>query len=329
MLLFLITLALSFFLTFLLVRIGGLAADVPNERSSHSAPTPRGGGVALLIAVPCSSLFIPGLTRSPEVVLAYVFALVMGLLGVREDRKSMSASLRLAIELAVALVVAGAGLRWPDLQAAVHALSLPDWLSVVITAVWIVWVLNLFNFMDGINGIASQQALIAAGAVALLTGSGQSAALATFAAVIAGAVLGFLPWNFPRARIFLGDSGSYFLGALVATLPIALSLRSGTLGAMHGILLIAPFFFDASITLIRRLYAGANIMTAHRSHFYQRLTDISGSHTKTTLAYAGWSLAFAGTLFISPRMAAATQLALCLALFLWFGWIARQQPHVP
>ena len=195
------------------------------------------------------------------------------------------------------------------------------WAGLPLTFVWIVGFTNAYNFMDGIDGIAGSQA-VAAGLGWMVLGqlSGQPA-VSVLGLLLASSTLGFLGHNWPPARIFMGDVGSAFLGYTFAALAVA-AVRGNPRLALAGILLVWPFVFDTTLTLIRRLSRRENVFSAHRSHLYQRLVIAGYSHRGVTLLYAG--LAVAGALlaiiwFIgspgSATFVTLTVIALCLLLW--------------
>lgn len=260
--------------------------DQPNERSSHLLPTPRGGGVA--IAIVCTTLLGLRELTSDSLDIG-LLAITLGgtlvaALGFLDDLYGLSAGLRFAVQTAVvtAVVVALGGL--PDEVTAVM-----PWVTtgpgVVLCAVVVLWFLNLFNFMDGIDGIAAAQGVFMAGGAALLAGlHGAAAADVTLLGGIAAAALGFLIWNRPPARIFMGDVGSAYLGYLLPMLAIWLSRESPV--NVWGFMVLGTLFIgDASATLLRRTLSGYRWHEAHRSHVYQRLARRLG-HARVTLGYA-------------------------------------------
>jgi UDP-N-acetylmuramyl pentapeptide phosphotransferase/UDP-N-acetylglucosamine-1-phosphate transferase len=149
---------------------------------------------------------------------------------------------------------------------------------------------NAFNFMDGINGIAALTAAVTGTVFAIAGVRSGDPASARWGAVAAGASLGFLPWNFPKARIFMGDAGSVPLGFLLILCAV-MSSKSGALPFPASILLLGPFMFDVTFTLIRRWREGKTIGEAHKEHLYQRLSRVWGSHAKVSLLYAAFSVA--------------------------------------
>lgn len=276
--------------------------DIPNARSSHSAPTPRGGGMAIvvsfLLAVPW--LAVTGIAGW-ELVLALLGAgTVSALLGFLDDHRHVAARWRLLGHFAAS----GWALFWlgglPPVVVLGHALDL-GWAGHALAAVYLVWLLNLYNFMDGIDGIASVEALcVCLGGVALvalseLSEGGQAAGL-WLPLLLACAVAGFACWNFPPARIFLGDAGSGFLGITLGILSLQAAWAAPRL-LWSWLILIGVFIVDATFTLLRRLLRGDKVYEAHRSHAYQHAVCRFGRHLPVTLGVAainlGWLLPIA------------------------------------
>ncbi|MFO1409031.1 MAG: glycosyltransferase family 4 protein [Steroidobacteraceae bacterium] len=256
--------------------------DLPNERSSHVMPTPRGGGLALVIAITIGALLLPGplpLSIAPALWAALPIALV----GLIDDRRGLSARVRLACHLLAALAcvlmlvrVAPLETHWP------HAVLVAG--SVIAIA----WGTNLFNFMDGIDGIASMEAIFVAGAGALLLGA-DAPPVAAALWVIVAACAGFLLWNWAPARIFMGDVGSGFFGFLLAGIAV-LTVLQGLMGLPVWLILWGTFIADTGVTLARRMLRGERWWSAHRSHAYQNLSRGFASHAASTLVYAAINL---------------------------------------
>lgn len=258
--------------------------DVPNDRSSHTSPTPRGGGVA--IAVPfLAILLVAVLTGSfaPAGGLALVGAGAgVAWLGFLDDHAHIAARWRLAGHfLAAAWVLICIG-GLPPL--AVFGMKLdPGWLGQALAAVYLVWLLNLYNFMDGIDGIAGIEAVSVGLGGALLCGAAGQAELAFAAALLAAAAAGFLVWNFPPAKIFMGDAGSGFLGVAFGALSV-MSAHADAALLWSWLILLGVFVVDATITLVRRLVRGETLHEAHRSHAYQHAAREAGAHRPVSLA---------------------------------------------
>jgi Fuc2NAc and GlcNAc transferase len=258
--------------------------DRPNERSSHTAPTPRGGGLAVLVAALLALVAGLALHRiSPRHALALGPGMILlGLVGWLDDHGGMSARARLAAHLiaaTTALVVLG-GL--PAVQLGEISLHLGT-AGSILAAVGIVWSINLFNFMDGIDGIASSQAVLIFGAAGLLFHLRGADSLAAVSLSFGAASAGFLYWNWPPARIFMGDVASGAIGFMIAVLAVA-GEQEGTVPLVAFGILGAVFVGDATLTLLRRVARGARPAEAHRDHAYQRLTRAWGAHRPVTLA---------------------------------------------
>ena len=239
--------------------------DRPNERSLHVQPTPRAGGLGLLAGIAATWWAFPGLRTIG--VLAFALAAV----SILDDLRGLPQGLRfLAHALAaIAAVILGLGDLPLPLQAAV--------------AFSIVWMTNLYNFMDGSNGLAGGMAVAGFGAYAIAAALAGESDLALGCACVAAAALGFLRFNFHPARIFMGDVGSIPLGFLAA----AVGLAGWTAGAWpwwFPAVVFSPFVVDATVTLLRRMLRGERFWQAHRSHYYQRLILMGWTHRRTALA---------------------------------------------
>jgi Fuc2NAc and GlcNAc transferase len=258
--------------------------DHPNERSSHTVPTPRGGGVAIVVAVAVGLLALAATGQiQPHGAWAVLGAGgIVAVVGFIDDHRPIPARWRLLAHVAAALWVLGWLGGLPPLPMAGGTLQFGA-LGAVLATVSLVWLLNLYNFMDGIDGIAAVQAVCVAlpGAALWWVATGASDALAPV--LVAAAVLGFLPWNFPSARIFMGDAGSGFLGIVFGALALWSAHQQPTLIWVWPILL-GVFVVDASVTLLRRLVRRERVYEAHRSHAYQYAARIYRGHRAVTLA---------------------------------------------
>jgi UDP-N-acetylmuramyl pentapeptide phosphotransferase/UDP-N-acetylglucosamine-1-phosphate transferase len=298
--------ALSAALTYLFTRVAlamGLI-DRPNARSSHARPTPRGGGLAIVLVLvgAVGALAARGAAGPAHGAwLLLGLGLIAGISGI-DDVATISARIRLlAHALAAIVATAAAGparvidagwLGQFDLGAA-------GW---VLTVLWIVGMTNAFNFMDGIDGIAGITAAVALGVVSggfWLSGDGYGALLA---AAVAAAALGFLVWNWQPARVFMGDVGSASLGYTIAVLPLVAGEAERRWLLPLTVAVMWPFLLDTTLTFLRRLRNGENVLEAHRSHFYQRLVIGGWSHASVALIYGGASLT-AGLAVLAARAA--------------------------
>jgi len=258
--------------------------DVPNDRSSHLVPTPRGGGVAIVLT------FLAGLAvlvaaglADPRTAAALAGAgAIVALVGFLDDHGHVAARWRLLAHFAAALwaLVALGGL--PPMAALGTTIDL-GWMGDVLGVIALVWLLNLYNFMDGIDGIAGVETLaVCVGAILVHRLRGGAEPSWIIPALLAIATLGFLAWNLPPARIFMGDAGSGFLGIALGILALGAAHVSPTL-LWSWIILLGIFTVDATVTLLRRLQRGERIYEAHRSHGYQHAAARWGSHGRVSL----------------------------------------------
>lgn len=266
--------------------------DIPNERSSHTLPTPRGGGVVIagmtLLAL-VSWIFTWHKPTIDLPILVYILAgTMLAAAGLYDDWiREVPAPLRLTIQgIAAACVVMASFLLTDTVIGVADILTINGLLAAVLWIMWLVGFTNAFNFMDGIDGIAATSAVFAGlGWTVLLAVEGQMT-LALLAALLAVTSLGFLCYNAPPARIFMGDVGSVFLGFSFAALPLlAYAALQNSRLAVTGLIFLAPFVTDTGYTLVRRLRNGENILKAHRTHVYQRLVIAGFSHTTITSYY--------------------------------------------
>jgi Fuc2NAc and GlcNAc transferase len=255
--------------------------DRPNERSSHSHPTARGGGIAVLMAFVLLSAFAVDVTWN--VALIVLAGLMLAVVSFVDDLKSLPQLLRFGAHTGAALVALYA--LYPG-RTVVHSRGIVAGVTTI-GFLWITGYTNAFNFMDGINGIAAMQ-IVTTGIGTALIGFAAGGTLdhpaITLSLVLAGAGAGFLPHNFPRARMFLGDVGSVPIGFYLAVLAFWLARDFGwwllcAFGLIHG-----NFVVDTAVTLARRIWRGERWFEPHRDHFYQRLVRTGKSHQFVT----GW-----------------------------------------
>ncbi|MBU1395703.1 MAG: glycosyltransferase family 4 protein [Gammaproteobacteria bacterium] len=294
-------------LLWLLRRGKSLPMDHPNERSLHVTPTPRIGGLGIMAGVGVASIWLAGASPFPVALQAVLplglAAFALAAVSVLDDVRGLPVALRFLAHFVAA-------------TACLLALGLGGW-ALLAGTLAVVWMTNLYNFMDGSDGLAGGMAAIGFGALALAAMLGDAAGLAVFCAAIAAAALAFLRFNFPPAQVFMGDAGSIPLGFLAAAL--------GILGAMQDVwpwlfplLVFSPFIVDASVTLARRGLRGEKIWRAHRSHYYQRVVLLGATHRQ--LALAAYALMFASaalavTLLLQPQYTTGL-LILSAALYL-------------
>lgn len=254
-----------------------ILVDRPNERSLHQVTTPRVGGVGLLAgALPVALAF-----AAPEGRVVAGVAVILALVSAADDAESLPVATRLAVHLGAA-TFAVATIGPPAWSAGAGAL-----LAAFAAVLAITWMANLFNFMDGSDGLSGGMAAIGFAALAVAAHRANASDLAAAAAAVSAASLAFLAFNFPPARVFMGDAGSVPLGFLAGTLGWQGVARE-VWPAWLPVLVFSPFIVDATVTLLRRLAAGEKIWKAHRSHCYQRL--ILGGWSHRRLALTAWSL---------------------------------------
>lgn len=304
-------------LLFWLLRLRlALPLDQPNARSLHAAPVPRIGGLGLLAGVGASLLWAWPAGLGAILLLALGLAALSWL----DDWRGLPVPPRLAAHLAAAgLFVLGSGLAEGPF----------GW--ALLLALAVVWMTNLYNFMDGADGLAGGMAVFGFAAYAVAAWLAGDMEMARLAACVAAAAVGFLCFNFPPARLFLGDVGAVPLGFLAAVLGLE-GWRRGLWPPALPVLAFAPFIVDAGATLLRRLLRGENLGQAHRDHYYQRLIRMGWSHRRLALAaYPLMAASAAGAVWVA--VSPGWQLALITiwgGLYVWgMAWVdKRWRGHV-
>jgi UDP-N-acetylmuramyl pentapeptide phosphotransferase/UDP-N-acetylglucosamine-1-phosphate transferase len=287
--------------------------DHPNERSNHAIPKPRGGGLAVvpIVLIAWIAASLPALPTGLPVVLSG--AAVLALLSWVDDLRSLPAGLRFAVQ---AVVVASAAATGLGAQGLVFQGLLPGWADTAVAAVLWLWFLNLYNFMDGIDGISGVETVSVGAGLALLAAFGADAPPAWLGATLAAAALGFLVWNWPPSRIFLGDVGSVPIGFLLGFLLLALAAHGYGAAAL---ILPAYYLADATVTILRRLLRGEKIWQPHSQHFYQQAVRGGLSHAQVSLAVLAANLVLIALAVLSLTMPLA---ALGLAALVVAGLLA-------
>ncbi|HET6433169.1 glycosyl transferase family 4 [Dyella sp.] len=272
--------------------------DQPGQRRSHSAPTPRGGGIGVVVAVlaclPGSLLWLPPSLPSATVAAASIGLVLVAAIGWWDDHHALPVLPRLAVQLAaiglVAFAFIATGMAWA-------------WLPLLLLAG--VGSINLHNFMDGIDGLLAQQAMFVMLAMAWLAWREEQAALAAAAGVVALACVGFWVFNRAPARIFMGDVGSGAMGYLIFVIG-AMLWRTDSALIWPVAILCGAFVTDAGWTLAGRMWRGRRWYSAHREHLYQWLVRKGAGHGRVGLAYAAWNV-------------------LVLAPLAWLAWHLKEQ----
>jgi Fuc2NAc and GlcNAc transferase len=274
--------------------------DVPNERSSHSVPTPRGGGLAIVLVVVAGLgvLVMTGRVGLRPAVALGGGGVLVAMVGWLDDCRGVSTGRRLMAHVAAAAWAVAWLDGMPHLTVGMGTVHLAG-AGAILAVLGVVWATNLYNFMDGIDGLAAAEAVVVGLMGALLLGWRDSS-LAPVALLLVGAAGGFLIWNWPPARLFMGDVGSGFLGFLFGGLAVA-GEKENTLPALVWLLLLGPFFVDATVTLLRRMIRGERWYAAHRTHAYQRAVQAGWSHRRVSVAIVAISSALGLISFMVVR----------------------------
>ena len=288
------------------------AFSLPEERSLHFRPTPRGGGLAPAAAALVTAAVVVWLGGPGSSALGLLLAAAgFAGLGLAEDLRGVSPLRRFGLQLGVAVIAA--------------PLLAPGVAVALVAAVWLVAYANVFNFMDGINGISALSVVGTCVVWAVAGVQAGSAVLVTGSAVLAGAALGFLPFNVPVARVFLGDVGSYFFGAAVGGLAVV-----GLAAGVPRLAVLGPLLLplaDTGLALVRRVLAGEPWHLPHKTHAYQRLVTGGWSHLRTSTVVAGLSAVCAGLGLLGGPVAGAGMLALAVAYVLVLPRLVARRPE--
>ena len=290
--------------------------DHPGERHSHSIPTPRGGGAGLVLAFLVSAVACV-LLAGIEPAAGFLQPLLIGfstlaLTGWWDDHHDLSARLRFAIQLAVSVYLIGsfADSGWVE-----------GWFRVVAAVLFTVWMVNLYNFMDGSNGMAGSQGVFVAAVLAWLFHRAGDAGASGLSLLLMASCIGFLPWNLGRAKVFMGDVGSLALGFGIAAL-LVYGAGSKAFSVPVALMVTALFLADATLTLGFRVMKGERWYNAHRQHLYQRIIALGWTHARVLLLYQVINLALVlpGVVFGVNHPERAWHIAIVLGLALGLGW---------
>jgi len=312
--------------------IGRQLLDIPNERSSHSVVTPRGGGIAIVVATLGSLVGMAALGALdwPHAWGLFGGGALAAAIGFLDDHRHVAARWRLAVHgLAAAWV-----LWWFGGMPAVEILGTSmdlGWTGHILAVVYLAWMLNLTNFMDGIDGIAALEAVtVCVGGVLLYVAAVPGETRWAIPLMLAMSALGFLVWNWPPATIFMGDVGSGFLGLMTAALSLQAAQAAPQL-LWGWIILLAVFVVDATVTLIRRLLAGQPVYQAHRTHAYQHAAQWRGAHKPVTCAAGAinvmWLLPLALLVALNRIDGATGVIAAYAPLVAAALWLGAGQPR--
>ncbi len=297
--------------------------DHPGERSLHQQATPRSGGVAIVTAILLAwavAVAVGELSWSGGLAWLFTAVVLLAVIGGIDDRRDLSPLIRLLVQLLAALVLLAADLLPRNLQLPGMDIPLPGGAAVVAMLLYVLWMTNLYNFMDGMDGFAGGMAVIGFTIMAWLGWRGGDEGFMLASLIVAAASAGFWLFNFPPARLFMGDAGSPVLGFLAAAFSLWAD-REGLFPLWIAVLIFSPFIADASYTLLRRLLAGRKIWQAHREHLYQRLVQMGWSHRRTVLWSYVLMLAAGGASIMALNQNTLVQWAIMLFWCVVYGVI--------
>jgi len=345
-----IVLALAWWVTGRLCSPGSFLhlLDHPNERSLHHVPTPRTGGLAIIASVLIGlgvAALVVAVERPPMGFLPKGLAsgslwivgsiVLVSVVSFLDDRSGLSAGLRFALQaIAAVVVVWGVGLTLPSIPIpAVETIPL-GWMAAPVSMLFLLWMTNLYNFMDGMDGFAGGMTALGFGFLAYFAWSAGHTFMFLIATLVSMGALGFLFYNLPPARIFMGDVGSISMGFTCGTV-ILLGLRDGLFDLWVPILVFSPFILDATVTVLRRAWQRKRIWEAHRDHYYQRLVVSGWGHRKTMVAEYVLMLTCGLSAIVYYRVGETWRLAILMGwivtyvILAWAIRKAEQHPREP
>lgn len=276
---------ISAWLTNLLVSSPSLqrVLDIPGKRSLHSTPVPRTGGLAIFIAIVVAGVWVSNVIKPDKHMGWFLIAtLLIATVSFLDDCFSLGAGYRIIVHAIAAGLLLFGGFSFVVLDLPGLQWTWPYSLGEVFTLLFVVWMLNLYNFMDGIDGIAGGMAVFGFGVFSIVAWQADNVLFSALSLAISASASGFLLFNFPPAKIFMGDIGSSTLGFLAAGFALWGSME-GMIPLWASALLFSPFIVDATVTLLRRLIQGKRIWEPHRTHYYQRLVQLGWGHRRTVL----------------------------------------------
>jgi UDP-N-acetylmuramyl pentapeptide phosphotransferase/UDP-N-acetylglucosamine-1-phosphate transferase len=321
-------LAISTFFTYRFCRPDSVAyiLDHPNERSLHDRPVPRGGGLAILIAMGICGAAVALIYPARGLAGMGLGTLIVAVVSFIDDRHSITPAGRFVAHVAASAVILYYGFFLHKLEIPGMSWDWPPIAGAVLSAVFIVWMINLYNFMDGMDGFAGGMAVFGFGAFATMGWMAGHGTFFTISLIIVAASAGFLFFNFPPARIFMGDVGSSTLGLLAAALSLW-GVRENVFPFLAAVLVFSPFIADATVTLVRRLLRREKVWQAHKTHYYQQLVQAGWGHRKTVLLEYVIMLGCGISALWSMRATDEIQMAILMAwilfYFAFFFWVSR------
>lgn len=312
------------------------AIDIPKDnRRMHKKPTPRIGGLAIIFGFTVATLCFAQPSRQLYGTLAG--AAIIAVMGVIDDCKNLPAKLKFVIQIIAALVVVFAGDIKIDVFTNPNFLSdnpywvLPEWLSVTLTVIWIVFITNAVNFIDGLDGLAAGVSAIMSISLVFISIRVGEYSIAILGIALMGSCFGFLPFNFNPAKIFMGDTGSTFLGFMLATLSIQGVFKSyAVISFAVPLLILGLPLFDALFAMIRRILRGQSPMTADRGHLHHRLVDMGFSQKQTVFILYAISgvLGITAVLLAESGVLRALLLVICVLILLLIGSMHGKNSYV-
>lgn len=273
--------------------------DHPNERSLHNFPVVRTGGIAIVFSVLISIFFLMSIfTLDGSLIWIGIGTLLVGTISIIDDILTVSIISRIVIHFIAACLIVAGGYSLDILYFPGVVLALPLAIVLTITIIYVVWMINLYNFMDGMDGLAAGMAVFGFGTFALIGWIENENAFFLLNLIVCLSSLGFLVFNFPPARIFMGDFGSSTLGFLAASSSLWAE-KEGIIPLWISILLFSPFIVDSTVTLLSRVLRRQQFWEAHKTHYYQRLVQHGWGHKKVVLCeYAVMLLCCVTAIFI-------------------------------
>lgn len=312
------------------------AIDIPKDnRRMHKKPTPRIGGLAIIFGFTVATLCFAQPSRQLYGTLAG--AAIIAVMGVIDDCKNLPAKLKFVIQIIAALVVVFAGDIKIDVFTNPNFLSdnpywvLPEWLSITLTVIWIVFITNAVNFIDGLDGLAAGVSAIMSISLVFISIRVGEYSIAILGIALMGSCFGFLPFNFNPAKIFMGDTGSTFLGFMLATLSIQGVFKSyAVISFAVPLLILGLPLFDALFAMIRRILRGQSPMTADRGHLHHRLVDMGFSQKQTVFILYAISgvLGITAVLLAESGVLRALLLVICVLILLLIGSMLGKNSYV-
>ena len=290
--------------------------DIPNVRSSHAIPTPRGGGLAIVAVLLLSGLLTLFIPQAPFQILACLLlsTLAFAVLGWQDDKHDLPAATRFLVQLLIAAITSG-WLFWSALPA--WSFSSAVIIILPLSILWIAWMANLYNFMDGIDGLSAVESLTLGATTSYWFAMSGATSIAIICIAVAGAAVGFLHWNWSPAKIFMGDVGSLALGAFFAIIAI-IGTAALDIPFLAFLILYAVYLTDSGVTLLNRMIRGEKWWQAHRSHFYQRAVQSGLSHAQVSLAVLAINIIFAvlASLLIIDKVNTPTAIVVTMVILI-------------